>query len=92
MTAAESSNKRQKKTVDGATATDARGGLRFGADAVDDAYAGEVGYGGTDEYTTTEFMEEEDDVDEGRQAATHPSTLQRNMVRNIPNKKLQTVH
>jgi hypothetical protein len=58
-------------------------GIRFGAD-VSNAYAGEVGYdNGTLEYDTelgAENETEEDD-DQGRMQASHPSTLQRQKVR-----------
>lgn len=58
-------------------------GLRFGAD-VSNAYAGEVGYdAGPIEYDTEIRLENEieDEVDQGRMAASHPSTIQRQMVR-----------
>jgi hypothetical protein len=56
--------------------------MRFGAD-VSNAYAGEVGYdAGPVEYETELLLEheEEDEVDRGRMAASHPSTIQRRMV------------
>jgi hypothetical protein len=57
-------------------------GIRFGAD-VSNAYAGEVGYdAGTVEYDTELRLENEgeDEVDQGRMAASHPSTIHRQMV------------
>ena len=65
--------------------TDARGGVRFGADA-NASYAGDVGYDQGDMEYDTEIAanEEEDAVDEGRREASHPSTLQRKMVRFLP--------
>jgi hypothetical protein len=70
-----------------------RGGIRFGGTGGGDggdAYAGEVGYttiaNGSNEYVTelVDIDEDDDDDnhDEGRAAASHPSTLLRQMVRN----------
>lgn len=59
---------------------DVRGGLEFGKDATN-AYSGEVGYDNNMEYTT-EIADEESD-DEGISQPSHPSTLQRIMVRKI---------
>jgi hypothetical protein len=60
------------------------GGIRFGADD-SNAYAGEVGYdtaSGPIEYNTelVDDAEEEED-DQGRTHASHPSTIARRMVR-----------
>lgn len=57
-------------------------GIRFGAD-VSNAYAGEVGYdAGPVEYDSELRMDDEvdDEVDQGRMAASHPSTIQRQIV------------
>lgn len=60
---------------------DVRGGLEFGKDATN-AYAGDVGYDDKNVEYTTEIREEEDsDDDEGVANPSHPSTLQRIMVR-----------
>lgn len=58
------------------------GGIRFGADA-SNAYAGEVGYDAGPAAYDTEIVddEEEEEEDQGRMQASHPSTLQRRMVR-----------
>ena len=61
-------------------------GIRFGAD-VSNAYSGEVGYdAGPVEYDTELHLEnevEDEDEDLGRMAASHPSTIQRQMVRSF---------
>ena len=56
-------------------------GIRFGAD-VTNAYAGEVGYDtGPVEYVTEIGSDDDDEMeDQGRMQASHPSTLQRQMV------------
>ena len=59
-------------------------GIRFGVDTSANAYAGEVGYDvGQLDYDTEIGLENEDadDEDQGRMEASHPSTIQRQMVR-----------
>ena len=59
-------------------------GIRFGVDTSANAYAGEVGYDmGQLDYDTEIGLENEDadEEDHGRMAASHPSTIQRQMVR-----------
>jgi hypothetical protein len=59
-------------------------GIRFGVDPSANAYSGEVGYDvGQLEYDTEIGVDNEIDdeaVDQGRMAASHPSTMQRQMV------------
>lgn len=75
--------------------TDVRGGIRFTAEQAGDTYSGEVGYtSGTaqEEYVTELPLEqdEDEDDDEGQQqSASHPSTLQRQMVRTSSTISLQ---
>ena len=68
------------------SSTDGRGGIRFTAELTGDTYSGEVGYANAQEYVTElplDEQEDEDEDDEGQQSASHPSTLQRQMVRTI---------
>ena len=68
------------------SSTDVRGGIRFTAEQAGDTYSGEVGYssGTAQEDYVTELpleQDEDEDDDEGQQqSASHPSTLQRQMV------------
>lgn len=61
-------------------------GIRFGVETSTNAYAGDVGYDVEQfEYDTEIGLENDDDEDEdqGRMEASHPSTLQRQMVSSI---------
>lgn len=58
-------------------------GIRFGVETSTNAYAGEVGYDvGQLEYDTEIGLENDDaeDEDQGRMEASHPSTIQRQML------------
>jgi hypothetical protein len=57
-------------------------GIRFGVETSSNAYADEVGYDvGQLEYDTEIGLENDvDDEDQGRMEASHPSTIQRQMV------------
>lgn len=59
-------------------------GIRFGVDTTANAYAGEVGYdaGAQIEYDTEIGLDDDEaqEEDQGRMEASHPSTIQRQMV------------
>ena len=59
-------------------------GIRFGIESSSNAYAGEVGYDvGHLEYDTEIGLENDDEDDQGRMEASHPSTIQRQLVSTI---------